>query len=65
MRVVVDSVDTQLPDLVLRGGTIKTFVIGRFETAAAAVDMRGGKTFTVSFYNTAAVLISTVTVVTP
>ena len=65
MRVVVDSVDTQLPDLVLRGGTIKTFVIGRFETAAAAVDMRGGKTFTVAFYNTAAVLISTVTVVTP
>ena len=69
LRVVVDSPDTQLPDMVLRGGTIGTFVIGRFETTppppGAAVDMSGGKTITVSFYNVSLALISTVTVVTP
>ena len=64
MRAVVDSVDTQLPDLVLRGGTVRVIQIGRFENPGGAVAM-GAQTFTVAFYDTAAVLISTVTVVTP
>jgi prepilin-type N-terminal cleavage/methylation domain-containing protein len=65
LRVFVDSPDTQLPDLVLRGGTVRVFTIGRFETAAGAVSMTGGQTVTVSFYNTVAALISTLTIVTP
>lgn len=66
LRVFVDSPDTQLPDLVLRDGSIVTFTIETFETSGgAAVDMRGGKTIAVTFYSSVATVISTVTVVTP
>lgn len=65
MRVVADSPDTQLPDLVLRGGTIRNISIQRFETAVPAFVNMSGQTFTVSFYDVALALISTVTIVTP
>lgn len=66
MRVFVDASDTQLPDFVLRGGSmIRTINIGRFETGGGAPVNMSGQTFTVSFYDTAAALISTLTIVTP
>ncbi|MBI2089603.1 MAG: prepilin-type N-terminal cleavage/methylation domain-containing protein [Deltaproteobacteria bacterium] len=65
LRVVVDSPDTQLPDFVLRGGSTRTISILRFETAGGATVNMSGQTFSVSFYDTAAALIATVTVVTP
>jgi hypothetical protein len=65
LRVVVDSADTQLPDLVLRGGGTMTFNFRTFENGVGADQNMSGRTISVSFYTPAAVLISTVTVVTP
>jgi prepilin-type N-terminal cleavage/methylation domain-containing protein len=48
VRVVVDSADTQLPDLTLRGGgTTRTIQLQDFENGAPPVDMRN-KTLTVT-----------------
>ena len=47
-RVVVDSSDTQLPDLTLRGGVTKTINLLDFENGAPPVDMRN-RTLTVTF----------------
>jgi len=66
LRVVVDTPDTQLPDLVLRGGSTMTFNIEHFETnAGVTVNMSGTKTISVSFYSAGPTLITTLTVVTP
>lgn len=64
-RVVVDSADTQLPDLVLRGGTTITINIRRFKDLDGGTVNMSGQTFTVAFYDVGLALISTVTVVTP
>jgi hypothetical protein len=48
VRVVVDSFDTQLPDLTLRGGVTKTINLLDFENGAPPVDMRN-RTLTVTF----------------
>ena len=48
MRVVVDSSDTQLPDLTLRGGVTKTINLLDFENGAPPADMRN-RTLTVTF----------------
>jgi hypothetical protein len=47
-RVVVDSSDTQLPDLTLRGGVTRTIALLDFENGAPPVDMRN-RTLTVTF----------------
>lgn len=54
MRIVVDSPDTQLPDLILRGGgTTRAVELLDFETSGGAnVDMRN-RTLTVTFNLTA------------
>jgi general secretion pathway protein G len=64
LRVVVDSPDTQLPDLTLRGGITRHIELIRFETAAGAPVNMSGKTLTVTF-NLVAGGSATMTVVTP
>lgn len=65
MRIVIDSADTQLPDLTLSGGTTITFNIQTFENSGGTDQNMTGQTISVSFYTPALALISTVTVTAP